>query len=47
MQTAEFIRVLSFISLVAAIYVFAAIICVQWLRHKFAGAGLSQKHGRR
>lgn len=47
MQTAEFIRVLSFFSLVVAIYAFAAILSVKWLRHKFGGAGLSQKTGQR
>jgi uncharacterized protein len=47
MQTAEFIRVLIFLSLVAATYAFAAILCVKWLRHKFGGARLSQKPGQR
>jgi predicted MPP superfamily phosphohydrolase len=45
MQTAEFIRVLTFLSLVGAIYACAAIIGIKWLRHKFGGAGLSQQRG--
>jgi predicted MPP superfamily phosphohydrolase len=45
MQNAEFIRVIIFFSLVAAIYAFVAIICIKWLLHKFGKAALSRQKG--
>src|SRR5262245_45719341 len=45
MLTAEYIRVLIFLSLVIAVYVFAALIVMKWLLQKFAGTRLSQHKG--
>ncbi len=43
MQTAESIRMLIFLSLIAAIYTFAALIVIKWLLHKFKSTRLSQQ----
>jgi uncharacterized protein len=43
MQNAELIRAIIFFGLVAAIYAFAAIICIRWLLQRFGKTSLSQQ----
>jgi predicted MPP superfamily phosphohydrolase len=45
MQNAELIRAIIFVSLVAAIYAFAAIICIKWLLQKLGRTSLPQQRG--
>jgi predicted MPP superfamily phosphohydrolase len=45
MQNAELIRAIIFFSLVAAIYAFAAIICIKWILQKLGRTSLPQQRG--